>query len=276
MRLLPVAVVSLACTLGCQLSNSTTVDNTPVLYKTVGAIQPPEGFKAQVTDSNSYTFWLRSLPIKKDKNVYLYDGSLKRNQHAQFAVLDISVGDKDLQQCADAVIRLRAEYLYSQRRFDEINFLATSGQEIAYARWRKGERFTLRGNRLQSYQLESWSNIEERKGFDSYLEWVFMYAGTLSLAQQLKKKNDFYAIQAGDVLLQGGSPGHAMQVMNIAVNEKGEKVYLLAQSYMPAQSIHIVKNPMTIAAGAWYTVREGRTSIQTPEWQFTKEQLYSW
>ncbi|MDR3713868.1 MAG: DUF4846 domain-containing protein [Puia sp.] len=59
----------------------------------------------------SFGEWLRSIPLKKDKTVYLYDGSRKQNQSAQFAVLDISVGKEDLQQCADAVMRLRAGYL---------------------------------------------------------------------------------------------------------------------------------------------------------------------
>ena len=39
--------------------------------------------------------------FKKDKTVYLFDGSQKINQQAQFAVLNISVGKKNLQQCAD-------------------------------------------------------------------------------------------------------------------------------------------------------------------------------
>ena len=46
------------------------------------------------------------------------------------------------------------------------------------------------------------------------------------------------SMQIGDVLIQGGSPGHAVIVVDMAENPAtGEKLYLLAQSYMPAQDI---------------------------------------
>ena len=35
-----------------------------------------------------------------------------------------------------------------------------------------------------------------------------------------------------------------MIVADVAFNKKGEKIFILAQGYMPAQDIHIVKNPM--------------------------------
>lgn len=48
----------------------------------------------------------------------------------------------------------------------------------------------------------------------------------------------------GDVFIKGGFPGHAVMVVDIAVDESTqEKVFLLAQSYMPAQEIQILKNP---------------------------------
>ncbi|MBC7936497.1 MAG: hypothetical protein H7Y86_14200, partial [Rhizobacter sp.] len=79
----------------------------------ISSIALPGGFKRISYKKETFGEWLRALPLKKDKTVYLYDGSVKPNQSAQFAVLDISVGNKDLQQCADAVMRLRAEYFFS-------------------------------------------------------------------------------------------------------------------------------------------------------------------
>jgi hypothetical protein len=66
--------------------------------------------------------WLRKRGLKKDKTVYLFNGAEKKIQSAQFAVLDIPVGDKDLQQCADAVMRLRGEYLFASKNFSDIIF----------------------------------------------------------------------------------------------------------------------------------------------------------
>jgi hypothetical protein len=91
-------------------------------YKTISGIPLPAGYERVAADTGSFAAWLRTLPLKKDKTVYLYNGLPKVNQAAQFAVIDISVGNKDLQQCADAVMRLRAEYLYSRQRCSEIDF----------------------------------------------------------------------------------------------------------------------------------------------------------
>jgi hypothetical protein len=89
----------------------------------------------------SFEDWLRHLPLKKGKPpVYLYNGRLKENQSAHYAVIDIDVGNSDLQQCADALIRLRAEYLYSIGDFSSIHFKFTSGHNAEYSRWREGYR----------------------------------------------------------------------------------------------------------------------------------------
>ncbi|MEP6748889.1 MAG: DUF4846 domain-containing protein, partial [Bacteroidota bacterium] len=215
-------------------------DNTNP-YSNIAAIPLPEGFARVYADSSSFITWLRKLPLKRNKTVYTFNGSPKANQTAQFAVLDVSVGNKDLQQCADAVIRLRAEYLYAQKRFSEIDFT---------------------DNNDKHYRVPADAN---RNVFNQYLEKVFSYCGTASLDKQLQAVTDFKSIAAGDVLVKGGSPGHAMQVMDIAENKDGKKIYLLAQSYMPAQDIHVVVNPANSKLNPWYEVNTDPV-IETPEW----------
>src|SRR5687767_9762606 len=83
---------------------------------TIATIPLPKDYIRIKYPDGSFAHWLRQVPLKKDTRVFLYNGELKRNQTAQFAVLDVPVGAKDLQQCADAVMRLRAEYLYSRKQ----------------------------------------------------------------------------------------------------------------------------------------------------------------
>lgn len=53
---------------------------------------------------------------------------------------------KDLQQCADAVMRLRAEYFYDQKAYDKISFTLTNGFKVDYSEWIKGNRIVVNGN----------------------------------------------------------------------------------------------------------------------------------
>jgi hypothetical protein len=218
-------------------------------YPVICAIPLPEGFTRVEVAKNSFGEWLRNISLKKSKKVYLYDGSEKKDQSAQYAVLNISVGNKDLQQCADAIMRLRAEYLYEQKRFAEINF---------------------RDNNNRSY---SFGFPSDRDHFNKYLEKVFSYCGTLSLEKQLYPVKNVNEMQIGDVLIEGGSPGHAMLVVDVAIKDK-KKIYMLAQGYMPAQDIHIVINPANPELSPWYEMNE--KTIYTPGWVFSTGHFKKW
>jgi Domain of unknown function (4846) len=91
-------------------------------FKQIQSIPLPTGFERVKADSDSFCGYLRNIVLKKQTTVYLFNGQPKHNQTAQYALLNISVGNTDLQQCADAVMRLRAEYLFEQKLFDQIVF----------------------------------------------------------------------------------------------------------------------------------------------------------
>ncbi len=75
------------------------------------------------------------------------------------------------------------------------------------------------------------------------MDTVFAWAGTHSLERELKPAA-LAGIAAGDVFIKGGFPGHAVLVADVVENRAtGEKRFLLLQSYMPAQDIHVLKNP---------------------------------
>ncbi|RYZ20625.1 MAG: hypothetical protein EOO10_23045 [Chitinophagaceae bacterium] len=236
---------------------------------TIGTIPLPPGFKRAEQSMDSFGSWLRQVYLKPDKTVYLYNGKKKANQSAQYAVLDVAVGDKDLQQCADAVMRLRAEYFYSKKAYSKIAFHSTSGTLLDFESWRNGYRFVLSGNKL--VKRLTAAPASDRSSFEKYLETVFSWAGTLSLSKELKPQK-LTDLQPGDVFIKGGSPGHAVIVMDVAINTAGKKMFLLAQSYMPAQDIQLLINPSSSAFSPWYPA-DFDGDLVTPEWIFSKDQL---
>ena len=254
---------------------SKAVETDPTLSdSSIEAIPLPLGFYRIRLQTGSFGEWLRTIKLKKNSTVYLYNGKPKEWQGAQFAVLDIPIGDKDLQQCADAVMRLRAEWFFQKEMDDSISFHAGSGIEISFERWLKGERYKTSGDKLVAWQTNH-RGTNRRMEFQNYLEIVFTYCGTYSLAGELKQARTVSGVMPGDVLIKPGSPGHAMIVVDVAGNDKGEKIFMLAQSYMPAQDIHIVKNPRDQALSPWYDATNAG-DIVTPEWTFHANQLKAW
>lgn len=247
-----------------------TVATQAVIPDKVSQLSPPAGYTRLAASPGSFAAWLRNITLKKDPTVYLYNKQPKPNQTAQYAVLDIPVGDKDLQQCADAVIRLRATYLYQQGQTAEIAFSATDGTRIDYPSWQEGYRFKLLNNKL--IKVKNGIAGNSSASFDLYLQTVFAYAGTLSLSRELKPVAHIHNIEPGNVFIKGGSPGHAVIVMDVATNAAGQKMFLLAQSYMPAQDIHILQNPVDKTLSPWYPEDFGQTLL-TPEWRFEKGEL---
>lgn len=234
-------------------------------------LPPPEGFKRVKVNTGSFAQYLRNLPLKEDgSRVYTYNGSAKLAQ-VHVAVIDMDIGKRDLQQCADAVMRLRAEYLYVNRQYDDIHFNLTNGFRVDYSRWIQGYRVAVNGNKTTWIRKEDTAN--NYPVFRRYMDFVFIYAGSQSLSRELTSVA-LAGMQPGDVFIQGGSPGHAVIVVDMAYNpDTGEKSYLLAQSYMPAQDIHILKNPANQNGSPWYRLHTDGEKIETPEWTFYKRDL---
>jgi len=260
--------LSLYSQLSCSQSTGTGYNNSHKTDTTVQVNQPykqeiiskikkvddiplPNGYERAKVNDLSFAWYLRNLPLDNaDNNVYSYDGSVIMGKNGyQYAVIDIDIGKRDLQQCADAVMRLRAEYLYHQKKYAEIHFnFLSDGKPRYYTTYAKTNR---------TYPK-----------FRKYMDYIFAYANTGSLKKELKKVNKLKDIQIGDVFIQSGVPfGHAVIVIDVALNKQtGEKIFMLAQSFMPAQSIHILKNYDT-KLNPWYSVDFGE-SLDLPSWTF--------
>ncbi len=231
---------------------------------------PVEGFRRVEVEDGSFGEFLRNQRLKPyGEKVLYFDGREKSSEGVYDSVIDVFIGDRDLHQCADAIMLLRGEYLYSIGAYDEMNFNFVSGFKAEYRKWMEGYRIKVVGNDVSYYKAVEPSNTYE--DFRKFMDMVFAYSGTLSLEKELKSI-DIKDLEIGDVFIIGGSPGHAVIIVDMAVNELDEKIFLLAQSYMPAQQTQILINPMDESISPWYSLKDCDKLI-TPEWKFELNQL---
>lgn len=209
----------------------------------------PKDFSRVDLNADSFGAYLRHLKLKPEGSVVrYYNGKTKERPDVYCAVVDIEVGKRDLLQCADAVMLLYGEYLYHHKKYDQIAFNFLSDGQPRY--------------------FKDYTSDRSYEGFRKYMDYVFAYANTRSLHQQLIQQDGIYKMQVGDVFIQTGNPyGHAVIVVDMAENiSTGERIYMLAQSYMPAQEIQILVNPVDSKLSPWYTLNNA--TIYTPEWTF--------
>jgi len=232
--------------------------------------RPPSNFQRKEHPTNSFAYHLRNLNLKPEGTLaQYYNGGYKSREGVYTSVVDLDIGDKDLHQCADAIMRLRAEYLWQTKQYDKIHFNFTNGHRVEYTEWMQGNRMEVKGNKTKWIPQAAPSNTYN--DLWNYLELIFMYAGTASLEKEMERV-ELGQQEIGDVLIQGGHPGHAVIIVDKATHKETDKsVYLLAQSYMPAQEIQILINPSDKALSPWFEIEEGE--IKTPEWHFHTDDL---
>ncbi len=273
---LAIAIIGICCLTGCGIIGSQK--DSKELKKFINSegstletrINTPKGYERVLAEPDSMTSFLRGFSLKEDgSKVLIYNGGKKKKQNKHVAVFNLSLSNEDLQQCADSVIRMYAEYFWKTEQYDRIAFHFVSGFLASYDKWREGYRIEVDGNDVSWVKSAEYDDSYET--FQAYLRIVFMYASTLSLKEESVevKLSD---IQVGDVFLKAGSPGHVVMIIDICENEQGKKAFLLAQGNMPAQEFHILINPKH-KGDPWYYEDEVTYPFKTAEYTFEQGSL---
>lgn len=259
---------------GCHQNNSKIITNS--VGETIkDRILAPDGYEWIIEEENSFGEFLQYVKVKKQGSKILdFNNQPINNQAEHVAILNYDVGKRDLQQCADAVIRLNAEYLYEQKKFDQIKYHFTSGDIFKWDDYKQGIRPKIEGSSNVIF-VSSTGYDDSYGSFRRYLDIVFMYAGTISLNKETSRVTDNNKIKSGDILVTPGSPGHAVIIVGRAKNQKGKIIYLLAQGYTPAQSIHVLTNPYDGNLNPWYELDVTQSPTKTARYTFVETNIRS-
>lgn len=222
---------------------------------------PTDSFTRPSFEKNSWPHFLQHLTITKG-TVVDYKGKAVDHQWKQAGILNYDVGNRNLQQCADALMRLRAEYLFEQKRYAEIGFHFTSGHYFSFTDYCKGKRPVVKNDQLNFRQYNSSAHTHQ--ALRSYLDIVYTYAGTISLYKELKPATDF---AVGVVIITPGSPGHCSIIIDEKTTAAGKKLFKLVEGYSPAQTMYMLSNPYQPSQSPWYELNKDR--IVTASYGFT-------
>jgi hypothetical protein len=230
-------------------------------------IKTPDGYYRDST-ATGFTAYARSLKVLRDKSTLKrFDGTDWSRQTWHAAILDIDTCDKNLQQCADACLRLHAEYLWNTDKKDKLVYEFTSGHKLSWKDYAEGKRPKVNGNNVSFYECSIWDNSYH--SFRNYLNCVFMYAGSISVNRQFRHLRHNEEIQPGDVIVRPGSPGHAVMVVDVCQNRTGKKLYLISQGYTPAVQIHIVNNTSDYSISPWFELEGSPISVSGAGFSFS-------
>ena len=250
--------ISVVAALGYAWFHHDTKTSNPHSYKTIGEIPVPYGYERVDGSDAAYSAFLRSLPLKgKGAMVMLHTGDTANYQFLSYAVVDMPVLS-NAEQCADACMRLRAEYLFKRGRYGEIRFNDVNGKTMKY------------------------TGGPSRKEFEKYLRKVYGVANTFSLSRELQQR-PLSEIEPGDVFVYaatdrpGNQYGHAVMVVDVARNPRtGKKMLLLAEGNTPARNIHVMRNLRHPFRSPWFTLDENADKLRLSVFRFNPDELRGW
>ena len=226
----------------------------------------PVGLTRVAVDAGGFAAWLRDVPVRADRRTVLdYRG--RTVPAAAAAVVALDLGDGDLQQCADTIIRLHAEFMWATGRSADAAYHFTSGHQSSWPAWLAGERFHIQGARVE--RLAGPARREDHATFRAWLQHLFRYSGTLSMALDSRSVGVDEAVAAGDFFVDPGSPGHAVMVLDVGVSRDGRRWGLVGQGYTPAQELHILTAAWPdVIEGVWFALPEGQhDTLEVPSWR---------
>jgi hypothetical protein len=238
-----------------------STEDTEDIFSLEEKFPTPNGYQRIELKDESFGAWLRTLPVIERTVVLSYD---KRPiQAPAAAIVPIDVGRGDVQQCADSILRLYSEYRWYKEEQSSWGIHFTSGDLSTWKDWSAGKRFKISGSKVTQIQKTSVD-----RSYAQYQKWLhhsFLYAGTRSMHLDAKSVPIEEEIEAGAFFVTGGSPGHAILVLDVAKAEGKPTIALLGQGFMPAQEFHVLRHSVQQNLH-WFVLPEMEEALHNPSW----------
>lgn len=222
----------------------------------VNVITPKANYLRLTAMPGTFGEWVQHLPLKAGNPPVLTDDGIEApNQFKHAAVVNIDAGKNNLQLSANAILRLRAEYLFSKDWLWQINFPTKSGTKVDFRSWVKEKKLS-----------------PDHKALIEYLQELFPQTDATTLASMLKPVKDIRDMEPGDIMLKRDQPEFAVLVLDVVQDPAtNARYFLLGTSHYPAQDFYVIINPSTTPITPWYPQANKESGM--PEGVFKAENL---
>lgn len=222
----------------------------------------PAGFKRVELPAGHFGQWLRHLPLEEaGAAVHDFRGRVfkKGTDSTVAAVVRLPVPIRRLEQCMDVLMRLWMLFLQDRDRLADLEFPLADGTLLSWRQWQTGLRPEFRG--LQNLLLSVAQPDSSAQALENYLRTVFAATASHTFYHYYPTLNRA-ELQPGDFIVRRQRKGHAVLILDVALNSAGEKRVLVAQGDTPACGLYILKNPKT--GSAWFTINDRLDYLPLP------------
>lgn len=251
------------------------IDKTDSIIDVTGTtlmtrVLTPNGYSRMTVGNGTFAQFIREYQLKENgSKVLLYDGKEKSNQTTAAAVFMLPLEAKNLQQSADSIMRVYAEYYLSIKQYDKICFGYSDGFKAEYVKWIEGNRISVSNSGTK--WVKKAEKDESYESFKEYMRMVFAYAGIWTMKDE-STSISLGEAQIGDVFFDTKDGGRVAMIVDICQGEDGRKAYLLASGGKPAQEFELLANPLH-TDDPWYYEEEIAAQVDTPEFTYKSDSL---
>jgi hypothetical protein len=217
--------------------------------------------RVEVAEVSDFGHWLRQLALKPvGSPVLSYKGKVRKTAQdtTVAAVISLDIQGRRQEQCMDILIRLYAEYLWQNSSAEGLSLPLPSGVWLSWPAWREGLRPEFHGVQVKlKHQAEADSSFQN---YENYLRLIYSESHTQQFYHGLKPI-DRQDLKIGDFIVSRGSKSHAVMIVDLARNKRGQLVALIGHGDTPACEFYLlnyrINNP-------WFPINFEQEKLPLP------------
>jgi len=199
----------------------------------------PKDYTRIAVKPGSIGQWLRMLPLTADGTA-VQDANGKTALvtsagHAA-AVIDI---DMHAEESADALLRLHAEWRFSQGDSGRISYLSNSGRPLPFSRWLSGGRIVMKKRGWDWSPSASPVSQQTYGDLRNFLDAAYQWVDPRALAIQGRALGSD-DVEPGDYFVHAGKDPTLVIVLDVAKNASGDPALLLGHVAAPHQNLYVM------------------------------------